>query len=209
MKQLKVLAICCICVLVFGACGGDNDKLNYQKACAENDYVKAHEILDKLQDKFVKKGLPKLTSWWDSPKISELPGYQDYADADMYIFREEATYLMGLDDPAVNSRIIKLLTETPFYGKPAEENEHIASEGYNEHYNPYWMYYYCLKRYNQKCDVLLDLSILFKNESLAKSVLSFYKETMHVNSHEVQFDNQDKNRAAEKYEEAVRKGVFE
>lgn len=210
MKHLKVLAICCLGLLVMGACGGNNnDDLNYKKACAENDYVKAHQILDKLKDRFVKKGLPELTNWWNTPNISDLTGYQDYVDADMYIFREEVTYLLSLDDPAANSRIIKLLMETTqFYGTAPEEGKHIMSEGWNEYVNPYWMYYYCLLRYNQKCDVILEMSILFKNESLAKSILSSYKETIHVVDHVVHFDNKDRDNASRKYYEAVNNGVF-
>ena len=233
---LTLLAIGCLSVLVLGACGNDSKKsdskqsaeqsadLDYRSACEELDFGKAHEILDKLRDVYVNEGLRKAS-------------YQAYVDADIYIFREEVTYLMGLDDPNADKRILKLITETPLDGRKMDE-------GYCSFYDVIeefggslvWLYSYCIKRNNQKCDIVMDLSIINGNKTLAKKVLSYYKDNMHIergdefdwdsnltktgiyNGKKVTFngdnayiwyDSADKDAAQKKYNEAVKNGMFE
>lgn len=249
MKKLfNLLAICCLSVFLLGACESGsiksafssdsshmNGNLNYKKACEELDFGKAHEILNKLRDVFVNEGLPKAYHC----QVAEIKGYQAYVDADIYIFREEVTYLMGLDDPAAENRILKMIMETPLDGRKLDE-------GYCSYYDAceesvtggekVWLYSYCIKRNNQKCDIVIDLSILYNNKTLAKKVLSYYKDNMHIeigghdysyddnvkriivkgktikvdgNHGYIWYDSADKDAAQKRYNEAVKNGVFE
>lgn len=195
-KVLTVLAIVCLCALVFRACGScsnksnnskieieeENDQqsadLDYKSACEELDFGKAHEILDKLRDVFVNEGLPKAQNC----QVTSIKGYQAYVDADIYIFREEATYLMGLNDPTAEKRILKLIMETPLDGSHLAEgycSYNVTSEDMDEG-RPVWLFAYCIKRNNQKCDIVLDLSIINESKTLANKVLSCYKDNMHI-----------------------------
>ena len=237
MKKLfKVLVICCLSVFMFGACeSGSYNKnsstkvndMNYQKACEELDFGKAHEILNKLRDVFVNKGLQKSRY----SLVSELKGYNEYVDADVYIFREEVTYLMSLDDPAAENRIVKLIMETPLDGRALDEgycDHNDASEKAVTGGENVWLYCYCIKRNNQKCDIAMDLAILHGNQTLAKKVLLYYKDNMHIeqggttSSMEIKgeqivvthsrgyiwYDSSDKDAAQKRYDEAVKNGVF-
>lgn len=248
MKNYILLTISCVCVLVMGACGSGSNKsnsnsseskfkqnvdLNYQKACEELDFGKAHEILEKLRNEFVNEGLPKAQNC----QVTSIKGYQAYVDADIYIFREEATYLMGLDDPAAEPRILKMIMETPLDGRKLDEGHcsfYDALED-NGDGNKVWLYSYCIKRNNQKCDIVMDLSILHNNKTLAKKVLSYYKDNMHIVDDRywnfdddvlrinvkgktiivdgdhgyIWYDSADKDAAQKKYNEAVKDGMFE
>ncbi len=261
MKCLKVLAVCCLGMFVLGAFGGGLSKASYaqgifskkskavqknqskavqkdfgdyRKACEESDFGKAHEILNELRDVFVKEGLPKAYYC----EVSEIKGYRDYVDADIYIFREEVTYLMGLNDPAAESRILKLIMETPLDGRRLDEGYCSAHDAYERSVTggeKVWLYSYCIKRNNQKCDIVMDLSILNEKQSIAKKVLLYYKDNMHIQKagHDysyddyklrinikgktikvdgdhgyIWYDSEDKDAAQKRYNDAVKNGVF-
>ncbi len=138
---------------------------------------------------------------------------------------------MGLDDPAAENRILKMIMETPLDGRKLDE-------GYCGYYDAceesvtggekVWLYSYCIKRNNQKCDIVIDLSILYNNKTLAKKVLSYYKDNMHIerggydsriivkgktikfdgNHGYIWYDSADKDAAQKRYDEAVKNGVF-
>ena len=245
---LKLLAISCVCVLVMGACGSgsnENDSTqekklsakknyrdDYRKACEDLEFGEAHKILDKKRDYYVEHGL-KETAWG---QYNTMTGYQEYVDADIFIFREEVTYLMSMDDPNVENRIFKLLMEMPMDGTLLDEGYQdydIVSSPSNPTSRQAWTYYYCIKRYNEKCNIILDLSILFEKQSLAKKVLSYYKDNMHIEDTGegkkitvrgksikmepphygiyvcyVWYDTADKDAAQKKYDEAVKNGLF-
>lgn len=244
MKKIEILIICCLSVLMFGACGSDFGKselsskssstselkdLNYQKACEELDFDKAHQILKILRDVFFNEGLPG--AYWD--RLSEMKGYDEYVQADIYIFREEVTYLMSLEDPAVENRIIKLIMETPLDGTALNEgycSRYLAEEAESRGVKV-WLYHYCLERYNRKCDIVMELAVLQGNQSLAKKVLMYYKDNMHVEEGAdfedktmmikgkrielkalgegyIWYDSSDKDAAKKRYDEAVKNGVF-
>lgn len=241
---LKLLAISCVCVLVMGACGSgsnENDSTqekklsekknyrdDYRKACEDLEFGEAHKILNKRRESYVKKGLDySFTGEWNT-----MTGYQEYVDADIYIFREEVTYLMSIDDPNAENRIFKFLLETPMDGTHLDEgyhDYHIVSYPEKRDNRLVWTYYYCIKRYNEKCNIILDLSILNGKQSMAKKVLTYYKDNMHIERGfigdkitvrgkpftfeknlccYVWYDTDDKAAAQKKYDEAVKNGVF-
>lgn len=249
-KLLNVLAFLCLGVLCFSVCGScssksekksksstdfeesgnkkaNSEQLDYKKACEKLDFDKAHQILNELRRVFVDEGLPK--AYGDL--VSEIKGYNEYVEADIYIFREEVTYLMSVDDPAAEKRILKLIMETPLDGRALDE-------GYCDYYDAceesvtggekVWLYCYCIKRNNQKCDIVMDLAMLYENQSLAKKVLTFYKDNMHIekggygealtikgkrinfdgNHGYIWYDSSDKEAAQKRYNEAVKNEVF-
>lgn len=236
-KQFVVLtALCVLALSSLYSCQSSGNKKHasgpsadsYQQACEKHDFEKAHSILGQLREVFVNQGLPH--SYYKL--VSDIYGYQNYVDADIYIFREEAAYLMSLNDSNTQNRILKLIMETPLDGRQLDE-------GYCDYYDAQeqsvtggekvWLYFYCLKRINQKCDIVLDLAILNGNQSLAKKVLSFYKDNMHIeagssgnkitvkgktisvdgNHGYIWYDSADKDAAKKRYDEAVKNGVFD
>ena len=248
---LKLLAISCVCVLVMGACGSgsnENDSTqekklsekknyrdDYRKACEDLEFGEAHKILDKLRDVFVNDGLSKLRDG-NQYMVVDIKGYKNYVDADLYIFREEVAFLMGLDSPDAETKIFKLLLDTPLDGTKLPEGkceEYAATEGeylyYNQKGEKVWLYHYCIERFNQKCDIIVDLSILLGKQQLAAKALSYYKEDMVIehadvfhtvkvktkngtveikDSGYIWYDTRSKDAAQKKYDEAVKNGVF-
>lgn len=251
---LKLLAISCVCVLVMGACGSgsnENDSTqekklsakknyrdDYRKACEDLEFGEAHKILDKLRDVFVNDGLSKLgTSYYQDPcLVVDIKGYKNYVDADLYIFREEVAFLMGLDSPDAETKIFKLLLDTPLDGTKLPEGKCegvAAAEG--RYYNNFnkgervWLYHYCIDRFNQKCDIIVELSILLGKQQIAAKALSYFKEDMMIehadifqtvkvktkngtveinDSGYIWYDTRSKDAAQKKYDEAVKNGVF-
>ena len=249
MKRLMILTICFLVMLVMGACGSGSNKSNstkgtpsekknygdnYKQACEDLEFGEAHKILDKKRNYYVDHGSGDDKDVYDYYfKEGKWPGFQEYVDADVYIFREEVTYLMNIDDPNVENRIFKLLMEMPMDGTPLDEGYHdddIVEMEYLPASRQAWTYYYCIKRYNEKCNIILDLSILLGKQSMAKKVLSYYKDNMHIEkaykgdkitvkgkpfkfeksySCYVWYDTDDKAAAQKKYDEAVKNGAFE
>lgn len=253
MKKLfNLLAICCLSVFLLGACESGaiksvfssdsshmNGNLNYKKACEELDFVKAHEILNKLRDVFINDGLSKLGTLKSQPPcmVVDIKGYKNYVDADLYIFQEEVAFLLGLDNPDAETKIFKLLLDTPLDGTklPEGECERVAAaEG--KYYNnsnkgeKVWLYHYCIDRFNQKCDIIIDLSILLCKQKIAAKALLYFKEDMMIehadyfdnvkittkngiveikDSGYIWYDTRSKDAAQKKYDEAVKNGVFE
>ena len=188
------------------------------------DFEKAHQILNKLRGVFVDEGLPTIhiQKYSRRPKsVSDIKGYNQYVDADIYIFREEVAYLMSLDDPAAESRIVKLIMETPLDGTPQEEGRSGYSHCCEDREDGLQtgLYRYCIMRHNQKCDIVMDLAILLGKKSFAQKTLMCYKDSMHMYPVKTEYisttyckiwyDSSDKDAAQNKYDEAVENGVFQ
>ncbi len=235
-KIFCLLTICCLGMFVVGACGSGPENsdshskkdydMDYNKACADNDYEAAHVILNKLREKALKSGW----SYGEWLNGNHMDDYRNYEMADIAIFKEEASFLMGLDDPSAENRIIKLIIETPIDGIAMSEGFIYSDEAYHiksKNYGDAGVYARCIYRFNQKCDIAIELSILFKNKSLAKRVLALYKDNIYAHAadydetisvkgkkvvlHETGYawyDTTDKDAAQKKYDEAVKNGVF-
>ena len=247
MKQLKVLAICCLSMLIMEACESGSNKsnssvsstsnikeetnqqsvdLNYQKACEDLEFVKAHQIVKNLRNEALENGIDK----WKKKKRY----YSKYEVADIYVFNEEASYLLSLDDPLSEKRILKLILETSIDGAPTNEGQCKYGVAFNilNSADEAGVYARGLSRFNRKCDIAMDLAIVFKNQSLAKSVLVLYKDELHAvlgdnysgrkeavanvrgkkimvgNEGYAWYESNSKNAAQKKYNEAVKNGVF-
>ena len=87
----------CDSISVKGADGTEYD--SYQECCAANDYEAAHKFLSKLQNNRSRR---------------------EYNEAKEYVFKNEALFLMSLDDETAQKRIIYLLKEE------GGNNDHVS-----------------------------------------------------------------------------------
>ena len=218
-KRTTLLYLLCALLGICTLFGCSSKTKTYQEACEENDYVTAHQRLDELRSAFVDdmryfNGVENSTS------------YQEYISADNHIFNAELLYLLQYDDPTADNRILSLVTETPLDGsKPMK--------GINSYFldDRILLYIDCVKRFNKKCDLVLDNAVICGRQSLASKVLALYKEnilvfkgssyigkgditidgeTIHVDGDHsfVYYTLDDLDSARKRYEQAVNVGAF-
>lgn len=103
MKRMIKLAICCIGVLAFVACGGNSGSSSgitvvgsdnttyesYEDACHAQDFDAAHKFLTAMKK----------------------AGSSDYNEAREYVFNQEALYLIAMNDETSTKRLFFLLQE--------------------------------------------------------------------------------------------------
>lgn len=192
----------------------ETDKMNKIveecKAAAMNqDFVTAHEKINIL-----KNGKNK----------------EKYQDAFDFVFNAEAIYLCAKGDEESLNRIIFLLSSIPMEGVPISEGTQydgiVTSIDYKEEEN-HQLYIDCVKKFNQKCNTLIDISIAYHKYALANNVIPLYKsepspvmklekdikvsektgETVGV-IHTMTYLNSDKEKAIIKINKAIDDGVF-
>ena len=113
-KILKDAGMCRIAIMGFimtilCSCGAKTIKgedgikyENYREACRNGNFDVAHKFLDRLKEKATK------TSWWDAA----WEVYNDEAEeAEEYIYRQEALFLMSQNDDDAKKRLIYLIKE--------------------------------------------------------------------------------------------------
>ena len=106
VKSLMLLLLCCIVV----SCGKKEIVIknsegvkftSYQEACSVSDFSSAHRYIDRMRAEYNSKGR---RSQFSPLNIDE---------AEKYVFREEALYLMSQGSEAAKQRIIYLLKQYP------------------------------------------------------------------------------------------------
>ncbi len=101
MKKTLLLAMIGITIATLCSCGsktikGENgtEYENYREACRDGDFIVAHKFLDRLKEES-KDGESK----------------QKAMDAEAYIYRQEALFLMSQNDDVAKNRLIYLIKE--------------------------------------------------------------------------------------------------
>lgn len=158
---------------------------NYQDALRANDFEAAHKMLKGIQDK------------------------ADYEKAYDEVFNAEALYLCANGDKSSLDRIVFLLSSVPLEGVPVPEGTTFKSrydvrdmaDGHNR-------YIHSVTKYNQKCNMLIDLAISKHNESLAERIMPLFKavpmalDNASDTVQTMQYSWADKDRAKEKVEQS-------
>ena len=197
---------------------------SYQEAARAYDFVAAHKILDELQEDF----------------LSEKSSYKREKKKDVYdracddLFKSEALYLCAKGDKESIDRVVFLLSELPIEGNALPEGTKYENDldfGFhsddNSQYNQHNLYIKSVRRFNQACNTLVDLSIAQHNYSLAEKVLPLFKsipfpiedfetdveaskkagKTIYKR-HEMKYSWKEKESAIEKINKAIDDGVF-
>lgn len=176
MKKVICLTLMCLCVILFSGCLGcwnvpssmpvaekisENDAdgteyESYQQACRHYDFVAAYDWIEKHN------------------------GNEDDKD---YVFNAEMLYLTSLGTEEASNRIIYLLAEYQIPGEVVDNNtpdiEHLHPSE-DENYRKRKLYIDGIKRFNKRCDNVLDMAITQENKELARKIIKLYKADINV-----------------------------
>lgn len=197
---------------------------SYQEAARAYDFKAAHKILDELQEDYLSEK--------SSSKKEKKKDIYDRACDDL--FKYEALYLCSKGDKESLDRVVFLLSEFPIEGNALPEGTKYTYDlefGFHDEedsqYNQHNLYIKSVSRFNQACNILLDLSIAQHIFSLAEKVLPLFKsvpfpiedfetdieatkksgETIYKR-HEMKYSWKEKESAIEKINKAIDDGVF-
>ena len=198
-----IIGFCILCLVVQfdkkNAPGG-REYNNYKDACEALDFQAAYH--------YASDGMAEYPEdYWDGGSV-----YQDNFD---YVFNAEITYLCGLKTKEADDRIIHVLLELPSHGDAVDENVKYSG-------TPYYranMYIEYIRKFNERCDIILEKAMLEGNKTVASKVLRLYKKDIQIlrNTKEddeeiIQtgaFTDAPKLAAQKKFEEAVADGAFD
>lgn len=170
-KDLAVIVILLACLSILSiACShgnGDREK-DYIAAINENNFERAHEILDEYYKDLIKNNNASLSK--ASDKYSE----RYWAAAD-HIYKAEMHYLLSENDPEANRRMIYTLANMNIVGDVVNDGEIISANQIHrcENYSTFTL------RYNRICDEILKMAIFYKNRDMAEQIINLYKQDNH------------------------------
>ena len=201
----------CSCSCSGGKKQGSSKPRTYVEAVSTNDYATAHEILDKLHMQAIAKN-SNLTLYGPLEANRSLEVFWAAAD---HIYKSEMMYLIEMQDPAANMRLINTLAMMNVIGeKPTSSivKDYFLS-GKNRNYSIF------ITRYNRLCDEILNTSIIYNNKEMAKAVLNLYKDDCvflgakshsdHSESWHFDMTPVSKPAAMKKYKEAIANGLLD
>jgi len=173
-------------------------------AAMSYDFNKAHEILIKLE----------------TMTKNSYEGKSIYNEAFDYVFNAEAMYLCAKGDNESLGRLVFLLSSIPIEGVGITEGTEYEAkylvDGYEEH-EKYILY---VRRFNQKCNTLIDLAIANHNYNLVNKVFPLYKSVPNEldqglsvsdgkrEKQRISYSDEDKEKAKKKINVAVKNGIF-
>jgi hypothetical protein len=124
---------------------------SYQEACRHQDFVAAYDWIEKNN------------------------GSDDDKD---YVFNAEMLYLTSLGTEEASNRIVYLLAE---YQIPGNAINNMGDGVYaNARYEGAITYVNGIKRFNKRCDNVLDMAITQKDSDLCKKIINLYKADINV-----------------------------
>ena len=208
-KPIQFICMASMVILLAGSvasCSCSSNKntkpTTYVEAVAVNDYVTAHEILDRYLQNAIDENAK---GGWSNDYYME----KFWAAAD-HIYKAEMMYLIEMNDAAANKRLINTLAMMNIIGDKPIANEH------------YWMhdkeytYYLFVSRFNRLCDAIIDISILNNNREMARQVLTMYKEDViprqiktKTNTYAFTFSFRSKDEATKKFNDAIKNGLLD
>jgi len=172
MKAVKYVAafLVLLAIMRIASCScacshSDKENNDYVQAIKENNFEKAHEILDEYYKDLIKNNNSDL--YHASDKYSE----RYWAAAD-HIYKAEMNYLLSENDPEANKRMIYTLANMNIVGDVVKDGEHISYNQIHrcENYSTF------TKRYNRICDEILKIAIFYKNQDMAEQIIKLYKQ---------------------------------
>lgn len=209
-KKWLIIGVGILFLGLLGKCScGSGDEAASQKpttyveAVSQNDYQTAHEILDRLLQKAIDANAAG--SWSAEDYLEDFWGAADH------VYKSEMMYLIEMNDPEANKRLIYTLAAMNTIGyKPT--GAVLKDFDVNLKAKNYAIF---VTRYNRLCDEILNISILNNNSEMAKAVLGLYKddcvflydkETKDGYTYHYDLTSRSKPAAQKKYNAAVANG---
>lgn len=227
-KYLVLAAIIGFSVATLCSCGGKSTSseeeitvtgsdgkvyANYREACRNCDFDAAYSILEKNREKFEKfKEENKFSKKNDNKKIYDAM-VRNYEEGMDYVFNAEMLYLTSQNTEEASNRILYLLAEIEIPGIPPAAGKISYEKG--DYYNLN-SYIEGIARFNNKCNNVLNMAIVQKNEKLAHGVVKLMKQNVGVVAEypddEVLYvgskNNTDIDLAKKKLDDAIQSGAF-
>ena len=163
-KNIVLLAMIGFGLATLCSCGSKSVKgadgteySSYQEACRHQDFVAAYDWIEKNN------------------------GTDDDKD---YVFNAEMLYLTSLGTDEASNRIIYLLAEYQILGEVVTRTTPNITNNVEDYdgelYQNTKEYINGIKRFNKRCDNVLDLAITQNNKELAKKIINLYKADINV-----------------------------
>lgn len=155
-NHLFLIWVCIPFVVIISLCSCGNKSVtgadgkvydSYQAACRNQDFEAAYEWIEKND------------------------GNDDDKD---YVFNAEMLYLASLGTEEASNRIVFLLAEYQISGTPVELGAEYFDN--NKTYIGAKQYLEGIKRFNNRCDNVLDMAIAQNNKALCNKIIKLYKE---------------------------------
>lgn len=121
---------------------------SYQAACRNQDFEAAYEWIEKND------------------------GNDDDKD---YVFNAEMLYLTSLGTEEASNRIVFLLAEYQIPGTPVQEQMSYKDDKEGT-YSKAKQYVEGIKRFNNRCDNVLNMALAMGNQALSSRIVTLYKQ---------------------------------
>ena len=197
-----VMFLCAMCDSLFSE--QEPAPMTYVEAVANNDFKRAHEILDYRLERAIELNASKT---WNTNEAQE----DFWAVAD-HVYKAEMMYLIEMKDFDANKRLINTLAMMNIIGdKPSKKMSAYAGSLSRER-----NYSIFVTRFNRLCDEILNISILNNNKEMAQSILALYKEDCSApyqkdgddDYYYFDFSTKSKDAALKKFKEAEKNGML-
>ena len=193
-------------VLLYSMCSEEEEPapMTYVEAVANNDFKRAHEILDAELTWAIKANAE------NSVRSEEY--LEDFWAVADHVYKAEMMYLIEMKDLDANKRLINTLAMMNVIGnKPSKKmSAYAGSLSREKNYSIF------VTRFNRLCDEILNISILNNNKEMAQSVLALYKEDCSApykkdgddDHYYFDFSTKSKEAALKKFKEAEKNGML-
>lgn len=201
----------------------------YQRACDDGDFNAAREYINILEKNGKAIDFTEESFFYGRKYNGDkIEAYENMIkEAEDYVFNAEVNYLALLNDLTANAKIIMLLSNIPHEGEKMADDMLIEANHYSSYDidGEYQTYVEWCSGYNLKCDRILDLAISINNQDLAKKILGMFKPDATYDKRRcksenykddfpqyfdayTKYTNESKTKALQKYNNAVKSGVF-
>lgn len=166
---LGIIIVIAICVGAINQCATSCqskklEPIRYIEAVNDADFEKAHDILDLHYAEY-------LDQYRRNARYIDRKA-KSYWSAAHHIYKAEMQYLLPLNDPDANNRLIYTLQSMNEIGvKPIEGKDY----GYDD-YPDVDAYAQFVGEYNSICDDMLEIALTYRNKEMAKKLLLLYKD---------------------------------
>ena len=202
-----IIVICAVIFLVsiFDSLFSEEEPapMTYVEAVANNDFKRAHEILDYRLERAIELNAS------DHYQCNE--AQEDFWAVADHVYKAEMMYLIEMKDIDANKRLINTLAMMNIIGdKPSKKMSAYRDIDRAKNYSIF------VTRFNRLCDEILNISILNNNKEMAQSVLALYKEDCSApykkdgddDHYYFDFSTKSKEAALKKFKEAEKNGML-
>lgn len=203
----------CLGIISLTSCG--RSEKDYIEACNARDFETAHKILNQYREDYIEALSEDLDD--SDNKTEHDAAQQKYYKAFDYIYQHEVQLIMAeATEEECEGKITFLLQGIPVEGEKLLEgpcdifmSHDILNREDAE--KRFWTYITWSQHYNSLCNNIFALAINRKNQELARFILTQFVDEIFIdgNNRYVEYRSTERNKAEQKYQEAVNLGMFE